>query len=400
MNIAINAATVERMRHAVNRDRLVDTAVRLVEVPSPTRDGKAVADRLAEILQKDGFGVERPAGGWPSAPAVAVRYRSSKPGRVLQFDGHLDTVHLPFVPPRIEDGILYGSGASDMKGGVAAMVEALRVLKDTDALPAGEILLTAHDLHEAPWGFGEQLDTLIREGLVGDAVLIPEYQCDSIASIGRGLAVFKVRVTREGEPIHEVMGGLEQPSVIGAGAELVCRFAELDRELSPNRHPVAGRESLFVGRAAGGEIYNQSPTLFEIEGTRRWLPGGSFEQVKTEFDNILAQVAKQTGTRIHGTIQVVRGPFELDRSSPLVEAFQSVYATVNGTPLPFAAKPFVDDGNSFSSIRNITAITHGPRASGAHTLHEKVAIDELVRVAALYALVAMHYCPGATSAPR
>ena len=119
-------AIFARLKAHVNRQRLVETARRLVEVPSPTGDARAVSDRLAEILTADGFDVERPAGGYPESPAVVIRLESGRPGRTLQFDGHLDTVHLPFVPPAVMDGLLTGSGASDMKGGLAAAVEAVR----------------------------------------------------------------------------------------------------------------------------------------------------------------------------------------------------------------------------------------------------------------------------------
>src|SRR5262245_40136860 len=146
MSTSISSST-DRLLSAINPDRLLRTAQALVAIPSPTRSARAVADKLAEILSADGFVVERPVADWPESPAVAVRYESGKPGRTLQFDGHLDTVHLPFVPPRFEDGILYGSGSSDMKGGIAAFSEALRALAESDALPGGGILLTAHDHH-------------------------------------------------------------------------------------------------------------------------------------------------------------------------------------------------------------------------------------------------------------
>src|SRR5262245_20427187 len=163
---------IEAIRLGVNQQRLVETAMALIEVPSPTRSAGAVADRLASLLEDDGFTVERPIADWPEAPAVVVRFDTGKPGRVLQFGGHLDTVHLPFVPPRYEDGYLYGSGAADMKGGIAAAIEALRVVRDTGSLSAGSILFTAHDHHEAPWGDRRQLRALIKAGYRGDAVLL------------------------------------------------------------------------------------------------------------------------------------------------------------------------------------------------------------------------------------
>jgi len=145
---------VNLLRSAINRDRLVETASALIAIYSRTGEAGAVLDRLAEILRGEGFPVDRPVAGHPAAPAVAARYQTGRPGPTVQFNGHLDTVHLPFVPPRIEGDLLRGSGSSDMKAGTAAAVEAMRALRETNLLPAGNILLTAHDLHESPWGDG------------------------------------------------------------------------------------------------------------------------------------------------------------------------------------------------------------------------------------------------------
>src|SRR6185369_54315 len=115
-------ALAQRLDQKINRQRLLQTAIDLVAVQSRTGEGKAVLDKLGEILAKDGFAVERPTGGYDAAPAVAVRWTPHQKGKTIQFNGHIDTVHLPFVPPKVEGDLLKGSGSSDMKAGTAAAV--------------------------------------------------------------------------------------------------------------------------------------------------------------------------------------------------------------------------------------------------------------------------------------
>jgi acetylornithine deacetylase/succinyl-diaminopimelate desuccinylase-like protein len=381
----------KRLLHAIDRRRLLDTAVRLVSVPSRTREAGACADCLAGILSAEGFSVERPEGGHAEAPAVAVRIEGHRPGRTLQFDGHLDTVHLPFVPPIVDGDLLKGSGASDMKAGLAAAVEAVRVLRHTASLPAGSVLLTAHDLHEAPWGLGQQLDLLIDDGYVGDAVLLPEPLSDRLPVVGRGAAIWKVRIKRGGPPVHEVMRLAGEPSVIAAAADLVARLGRLNDRLASKADPLAGSESVFIGQVHGGEIYNGFPSECFLEGTRRWLPGNSRAEVEREFRQILAEMEKETRTTSETDFIFIRDAFKLDEDR-LVDVFQEAYGAISGQPLPKGPKPFVDDGNSFWARAGVPAITHGPRAGGQHTVNEWVSMDDLVRVAHLYALTAVQYC--------
>lgn len=376
---------------AVRPQRLLDIATRLVSVPSRTGEAKGVLDCLAEILQAEGFAVERPTGDYPQAPAVAVRYAGKRPGKTLQFNGHLDTVHLPFVPPSREGDLLRGSGSSDMKAGTAAAVEALLALRDADALETGAILLTAHDLHETPWGDGRQLNALIRDGYVGDAALLPEYLCETLPIIGRGGFTWKVTIARPGKPVHEVMRPAE-PSVIAAGAELIRRVIALDAEVSAKRDPLAGPESAFIGQVHSGEIFNQYPQVCTLEGTRRWLPGTRREEVERQFRDVVGEIARATGTSMAVELCLMRDAFRLDPHDPFVGSFNEAYRSLVGASLPHGAKPFCDDGNSFWALANIPAITHGPRAGGAHTLNEWVSVSDLVRVAKVYALTSLAYC--------
>ena len=386
---------IEKITRAVDEKRLLDTAVSLIELPSPTLSAGAVADRLAELLVAEGFAVERPEADWPEAPAVVARLESGQPGRVLQFDGHLDTVHLPFVAPRIENGILNGSGSSDMKGGIAAFVEALRVLRDTDAIQRGGVMITAHDHHEAPWGDRRQLLALIREGYIGDGVLLPEYLGDVLPVAGRGMAVFSIEIERDGEPVHEVLRPAGLPDVVGVGAELIQRLKALCERLSAKIAPHVGSDSVFVGRMESGEIYNQSPVKCRIEGTRRWVAAGSEPKAKRELEELLGALAVESGTRVNLVDWVVPGDaFTVDEQSPLFAAFQGAHEAVTGNVLKVGAKPFIDDGNGFMNVGGVQALTHGPCATGAHTLDEEVPVAELLRVAKVYALTAFDFCQG------
>ena len=377
---------------AVDEARLLETAVDLVAAPSPTRSAGEAADRLDRRLRADGFEVERPEADWPESPAVVARLDSGAPGRWLQFNGHLDTVHLPFAPPAVRDGVFTGSGSSDMKGGIAASVEAMRALRDSGLPRAGGILLTAHDHHEAPWGDGRQLRALIREGYVGDGVLLPEYLADRLPGAGRGMGVFDIRLTRPGEAVHEVLRPPETPDVVAAGAALVGELKDLDVRLTAMRHEVSGRDSVFVGQLESGEIFNQAPVSCRLRGTRRWVTQGRGEEAREELTALAGSVASRFGAEAAVEFQVVGEAFELRREDPLVEAFQAAVEANDGAALPWADKPFLDDGNRFCGQAGIPAITHGPAAKGAHTTEERVPVAELVRVARVYAATALNFC--------
>ncbi len=273
-------------------------------------------------------------------------------------------------------------------------------MRDARALTSGSILLTAHDLHESPWGDGRQLDALIQAGYVGDAVLLPEPLRDALPVVGRGLAVWKVAIRRPGAPIHEVLRPASEPSVIRAAARLIVDIDQLDTSLRALQPRVEGpgvdpgRPSAFVGQIHAGEIYNQYPQVCHLEGTRRWLPGSDRHYVEREFRMMLGRLAEDTRTEIDCDWVFTRDAFVLDVNSPLVAAFQATHTGISGQELPLGAKPFVDDGNSFWSLARVPAITHGPRAGGQHTVNEWVSIDDLERVALQYAATAVSYCAG------
>ena len=115
---------------------------------------------------------------------------------------------------------------------------------------------------------------------------------------------------------------------------------------------------------------------------------------------MLENLARETKTTMSCDWQFIRDAFHLDQADPLVAAFQGSYWQISGRHLPAGPKPFVDDGNCFWGMKQIPAITHGPRARGQHTVAEWVDIDDLERVALLYAATAVAYCPLANGTNR
>jgi acetylornithine deacetylase/succinyl-diaminopimelate desuccinylase-like protein len=185
-----------------------------------------------------------------------------------------------------------------------------------------------------------------------------------------------------------------EPSVIAAGGELIVRAGRLHEAVAQRKHPIAGNESVFIGQVHSGEIFNQYPQECLVEGTRRWLPGTRRVDVENQLHGLFDQLATDTQTQVDRKLTLMRDAFEL-KQDDVVAAFQDAHQAIAGAPLPTGAKPFCDDGNSFWALARIAAITHGPRAGGAHTLDEWVSIRDLVRVALVYAATAVAYCGAA-----
>ena len=214
---------------------------------------------------------------------------------------------------------------------------------------------------------------------------------------GRGSATWKVAIRREGPPVHEVMRPRDEPSVIAAGAELVARLGRLEQELAATPHPICGAASVFIGQFHAGEIYNQYPQSAWLEGTRRWLPGTDPSAVERDFRARLASLAADTRTTITCDWILIRDAFALDPCRPAGRRVSriAIRRPPGARRLPTGPKPFVDDGNSFSALGRRAGDHARTRAGGQHTVSEWVEIDDLVRVAWLYAAIATEYCHAA-----
>ncbi|HEY8334413.1 MAG TPA: M20/M25/M40 family metallo-hydrolase [Tardiphaga sp.] len=191
-------------------DQVVDFALRLIATPSPNPDGNtcAVAETAATILRGiPDVEVELLPGSAEVANVIA-RVRGAGPGKRVIFNGHLDTYPVGnasswSVNPagEIRDGRLYGRGAADMKGGIAASMAALAALAEQRAHWSGEVVLTLAGDEESmgPLGTKYLLDNAPHAS--GDAVIIGDAGSPMVARFGEKGFIW-IEITATGKAAH------------------------------------------------------------------------------------------------------------------------------------------------------------------------------------------------------
>jgi acetylornithine deacetylase/succinyl-diaminopimelate desuccinylase-like protein len=380
-----------RVVEAVRAERVGRFGLDLCRITSHTGETREATARFVAEAEGAGFEIDV-FDDYPSTPTVVARLRGTGGGPSLELNAHIDTIPLDHAPAHVDDGILYGRGATDMKGSLAACLEAARALRDAGARLKGDVLVTTHGMHEGPVGHSEDLIARLHRGVHGDAAIVAELGTDDLPVIGLGMGIFEVVVSRAGEVTHETATQSGTPNPLYAGAHLVERLRELDGVLARHSLPYVGAESVFVGEFHAGDFYNRFPIGARLSGTRRWAPDRAFEDVHEEMANLCRQVGREFGLAIELHFEKQRDGFRIAEDSPLVVAVQRAYREVNGRDLPLAGLRTVADVPVFSQVAGVPAVYHGPKGTGHHGDVEAMPIAELARVAREYALVALDFC--------
>ncbi|MCC7353804.1 MAG: M20/M25/M40 family metallo-hydrolase [Anaerolineae bacterium] len=395
MSLSVSQPTRARARllwNLIETDRLRDLTLGFLRIASPTGDEAAFANHLAECLRGIPMAVEM-THRYPQSPNVIARLRFARPGKTLQLDGHLDTIDMPHAPPRFKKGRIFGRGACDMKGALACMAEAARILIAAAPELAGSLLVTAHSLHEMPVGHNEALDDMIERGYYGDAVIIGECGSTSLPIAGLGMAVFDITVERQGDVLHETKAkGVPNPILYAN--RIATALAEHAQSLAREGGPLP--ESLFIGQIHGGDFYNRIPTVCRIQGTRRYAAPKGVTDIRQEFDHLLAFTKDfaAAGIRTQTTVTRAGDGFRLSPEESIVRCLKEAYQEVHGTELRESYSTVVGNAPWFIRDAHVPCLYHGPDQSSAHGDIEYVDLDDMVRVCQVYILTALLYLQG------
>lgn len=390
-------AQVER-----SEDEIVSLCQKLISIPSenPPGDVTAAAAFVSDTLR--GWGLE-PVWHEPRPGQVNLVLSIGGSGRTLILNGHLDVVpagdpsrwkHPPFEG-RIVDGWLWGRGVADMKGGVAALIGAVRVLAGAD-LPGRVVLsLVADEETGGRWGSRWLLQ---QAGLTGDACLIAEPSGPGVATIGQKGALW-LRLRATGEPTHGSLSpyvGTNAILRLVDGLPCVTRVAgrsgQFPRELLEVLDRSKSWMATLVGEAAtaaldhvtvnvgtlrGGTKVNMVPEEALAEIDIRVPLGCSTASIKQEIEAALE------GTGVLLEAQDYSEPNFTPPGAPINRALEEGVASVMGAPPALLLQWATSDARHFRAA-GIPAVQYGPAGPGIHGFNEAVPVEQLVRCSQAY----------------
>ena len=345
-------------------------------------------------------------------PQLLARLSGGGDGPTLLLNGHIDAVDVeprkqwssdPFAP-EVREGRLYGRGATDMKGGVAAQLVALECLRRAGVRLAGDVLFSAVTDEESS---GAGAWTTIEHGLEADAGVVGEPTGFDAWVACRG--ILKPRITLEGRAGHSQMpqvdwrqGGAvnaieKQAPVLAAIAALRAEWRIRD----DHRHPYLAPGDIVPVLVSGGTWDVTYPASCTIVCDVHYLPGhfhedSHAEAVKREIvEKITAAAAVDPWLAEHPPHFAWEWdvpPAEIPADSPLVSIALGAGSTA-GRPGAVGGLNSWHDAAFFTLFGGIPTFSYGGGSlMTAHAVDECVLVDDLVDHCGAVALTAMRYC--------
>ena len=362
----------------------LDFARNLIRQPSVTPDDAGCQDLIAEALQPAGFKAEFLTYG----EVRNVWLRRGQVDPLLVFAGHTDVVptgpieqwHYPPFSATVQDGILHGRGAADMKGSLAAMVTACQQFVVNHPNHRGSIALLITSDEEGPANNGtvkvvEMLcdrEEIIEWCVVGEPTS-REKAGDVIKNGRRGSLGGKLT-------IQGVQGHVAYPHLadnpIHRAADIVTRLTAQTWDEGNEFFPPTTFQVSNLNSGTGAS--NVIPAQAELDFNLRYSPESSIESIKE---------------RVNALCQQVCTDYEIDWSRPnlpfqtqpgeLVDAVSTAIYAVTGLTTDLSTEGGTSDGR-FIAPTGAQVIELGPVNRTIHQINEQVAVADLETLAIIY----------------
>lgn len=391
---------------------ILDTLAELVRINSvnPNYDGGVDEAELADYVEC--FFARRSVATWrqsvlPGRPNVLARIPGRNPHRRIVLEAHMDTVSAsgmtidPWLP-EIRDGRLYGRGACDTKGGLAAMMHAVASLAERRIEPPCEVLFAATIDEEfsyrgvAAFCRDDPFERTRKEGdrgLRADAAIVAEPTSLKMVVASKGLVRWKIET--RGRAAHSAKPHLGVSAIEKMAAVIAAIQADSLR-LAEHTHPLLGPATCNIGLIRGGQQINFVPDRCEIEIDRRMLPGESCESVLAHYQAMLDQLAAvdpDFEAQMHPPM-LTDVPLETDANCEAAETMSAVLRGLGLDAAPIGV-PFCSDASKFGAI-GIPSMIFGPGSiDQAHAAVEFVDCRQVITAAEVYRRFMIDFNPTA-----
>ena len=348
--------------------------------------------------------------GYEDRPNVAAVLEGGGDGRTLALSGHVDVVSAdpeewstdPWALVR-DGNDLYGRGAADMKGGIAASLTAVRALREAGVELAGDLILQT-TIEEEDGGVGGVLSALER-GYRPDAAVVPEpFEVPNVGVASAGVMYF--RVTVSGRTAHAA-SAFEGVDALGKAVAVYESLQELDRERKARiSYPRATRAdprlegnvtNVNIGVIEGGDWPSTVPGEVVMEGRVGWPPGESREGVREEIREAVGSVGEDDPWLAEHPPELEwfgwqAEPHEVSEKCDIARLAMRAGESVTGKTGRFVGGSAGLDERFYANDYGIDAVTVGPAGERLHGPDECTTVPSLLDAAKTHARIAMAFC--------
>jgi putative selenium metabolism hydrolase len=371
----------------------------LVRTPSLSGQEGPVAERLAEAMRQVGIPEV-----WSDRVGNVIGHIGPGSGPRLFLEGHMDTVGVgasaswerdPYAAT-VENGVLYGRGALDMKGPLAAMVYGAKMLLDSGIQPAGDLYIVAVVQEEPTEGLA--LKVLVEEeGLRPDFVIICEPSDLQVKRGHRGR--MEMEMTVHGRSCHASCPSLGENAIYGAtrlifGLELLADQLANDNFLGPGSLSVTRIESVAGSKNVVPDlcrfIIDRRLTVSEMEGMALTQVQNVIGREKLRAEVIVPEFCSSSYKGYEVCGREYYPAWVISEDHPLVTAAVQAVQRELGYRPQIGRWDFSTDGVYSMGVMGIPTVGFGPGDwRYAHTADERIRLTDVCNAARVYARLAV-----------
>lgn len=352
-----------------------------------------IARYVAEALTSFGLEVQQ-FEPQPGRVTVLGVLKGAGGGRSLMLNAHSDTVGVGGMKdafaPSLQVGKVYGRGAQDMKGSLAAMLAAVKALAAGPKLGGDVLLAAVADEEYSSLGTMDLIEHLRIANNALDGAIVTEPTGLKIAAAHRGYVWLQLETIGRAAHGSRWWEGIDANRMMG---RVLVELDDLAADLIQRpAHPLVGPPSLHTPLIRGGREMSIYADRCTVQIERRTIPGETPAGVTAEIQSRLDQLAAEDG-RLKANLQawLDRPPFESRPGSELLPVMIEQTGVVLGKAAAVEGIPFWTDAALLSAAGADVALI-GPVGGGLHTDEEWVDLNSCVQLAEILAFTARQYC--------